>query len=128
MPEFKTLLNCEHVTKELNRCYSFYFSLLRTRGQHLNYNIFWKSLTWTCDKKKLGLVSKLYFIWTMFLMLYYNYPSFFVWMLLLFLEISGNMCILIILFPFYDVINSKLPLAFLWKRFSSWHKKSWQKL
>ena len=68
MRGFKTLLNCEHVTKELNRCYSFYFSLLRTRGQHLNYNIFWKSLTWTCDKKKLGLVSKPYFMRKMFIL------------------------------------------------------------
>ena len=49
-----------------------------------------------------------------FLMSYFiNCPNFTVWLPLL-LEIYGNMCILIICFPVYDVIN----LSFLIRPFS----------
>ena len=45
-----------------------------------------------------------------------NWPNFIVWMLL-FLEILGNMYIVIICFPVRDVINFEINLGFLNKPF-----------
>ena len=47
-----------------------------------------------------------------FLTLYFiNSPNFIVWLLLL-LEILGNICIVIICFPIYDVVNFENNLSF----------------
>ena len=51
-----------------------------------------------------------------------NWPNFIVWMLL-FLEILGNMYIVIICFPVRDVINFEINLGFLNKPFFYMTKK-----
>ena len=59
----------------------------------------------------------------MLLMLYsINWPNFIAWFPLL-LEILGNMCIAIICFSIYDVINFEINHAFLIKPFSTWPKR-----
>ena len=56
-----------------------------------------------------------------------NWPSFIVWLPLL-LEIFGNMCIAIVCWPGFDVINFKTNLTFLIKPFLYMTKMSRQKL
>ena len=56
-----------------------------------------------------------------------NWPNFNVWLLLL-LEILSNMCIAIVFFLDWDVINFKIKLIFLIKSFFYITEKSRQKL
>ena len=56
-----------------------------------------------------------------------NWPSFIVWLPLL-LEIFRNMCIAIVCWPGYDVINFKTNLTFLIKPFLYMTKRSRKKL
>ena len=70
-------------------------------------------------KKGLGLVSPPHlaydFLRKIFLILYpITRSNFVVWLPLL-LEILGNMCIAIICFPIYDVMNFEINLSFLIK-------------
>ena len=92
-------------------------------------------LNFAFSEKGMGLVSQPHFMYDlsrkMFLMLYsINWPNFVVWLSLLF-EVLGIMCILIVLFPGYDVINSEINVIFLIKGFCFIHdqttKKSGQK-
>ena len=112
--------------------------------------MFWLSSTWTCHKNKLcetsnywsrnidflkktlGLVSPPYFVhnfWReIFLMLYsINWPNFVVWLSLL-LQISGNMCTVIVCYPVCNVINFEINLSFLIEPFSYMTKNSEKKL
>ena len=64
----------------------------------------------------------------LFPMLYsINWPNFIVWVPL-FLEISSNICIVIVSFPVFDVTNFEIYLKFLIKVFSYVIKKSEEKL
>ena len=68
------------------------------------------------------------FSWKMFQILYsINWKSFIVWFPLL-LEILGSMCIAIICYPGWDVINFEINLIFLIKQFFYMTKKSRQKV
>ena len=63
----------------------------------------------------------------MFLMLYsINWSNFIPWLRLV-LDILGNMCIKIVRFPSYDVINFGIDLIFLIKLFLHVSKNSGQK-
>ena len=94
---------------------------IKANGQHLSFDIFWKSSTWTCSKNKLyktlnccsrymlrhnflkkvlGLVSPPCFVYDfsrkMYLMLYsVNWLNFIIWLPLLH-EILGNIYILMV--------------------------------
>ena len=75
-------------------------------------------------EKGLGLVSPPYFVYDfsrkMFLVLYFiNWPS-------LLFELLGNMCITIVSWPGYDVINFEVNLIVLIKLFYYVTKKSRQ--
>ena len=68
------------------------------------------------------------FSWKMFQILYsINWKSFIVWFPLL-LEILDSMCIAIICYPGWDVINFEINLIFLIKQFFYMTKKSRQKV
>ena len=66
----------------------------------------------------LGLVSQLHFVYdfsrNIFLWYSINWPNFIVWLPSL-REILGSMCIVIICFPVYDVINLEIVCSFLIK-------------
>ena len=90
------------------------------------YSVFWFSL-----EKGLGLPSPPHFMYDfsrkLFLMLYsFNWPNFLLWLPLLF-EVLDNLCIVIICFPVFDVINFEIYHNFLIKLFSYVTKKSGQK-
>ena len=60
-------------------------------------------------------------------MLYsFNWPNFIVWLYLL-LEISSNMCIVIVFYPVCDAINFEIHFSFLIKPFSYITKQPEQK-
>ena len=73
------------------------------------------------SKKGQELVSSQHFVYDfsrkLFLMLYsINWANLIVWLPLI-LEISGNLCILIVCYPVCDVVNFKITFAFLLTRF-----------
>ena len=73
------------------------------------------------SKKGQELVSSQHFVYDfsrkLFLMLYsINWANLIVWLPLI-LEISGNLCILIVCYPVCDVVNFKIIFAFLLTRF-----------
>ena len=81
-------------------------------------------------EKDLGIVSPPHFVHDiskkMFLMLYsINWPNLIAWLFLL-LEILINMCIAIVCFPRFDVINLEIELIFLIKSLFSMNKESRQ--
>ena len=81
-------------------------------------------------EKDLGIVSPPHFVHdiskNMFLMLYsINWPNLIAWLFLL-LEILINMCIAIVCFPRFDVINLEIELIFLIKSLFSMNKESRQ--
>ena len=89
-------------------------------------------LNFAFSEKGMGLVSQPHFMYDlsrkMFLMLYsINWPNFVVWLSLL-LEVLGIMCILIVLFPGYDVINSEINVIFLIKGFCFIHDQMTKKM
>ena len=55
-----------------------------------------------------------------------NWPNFIVWLPVL-LEILGNIFIVVICFPVYDVVNFEINLSFLIKPIFYMAKKSGQK-
>ena len=81
-------------------------------------------------EKDLGIVSPPHFVpdisKKMFLMLYsINWPILIAWLFLL-LEILINMCIAIVCFPRFDVINLEIELIFLIKSLFYMNKESRQ--
>ena len=81
-------------------------------------------------EKDLGIVSPPHFVHdiskNMFLMLYsINWPNLIAWLFLL-LEILINMCIAIVCFPRFDVINLEIELIFLIKSLFYMNKESRQ--
>ena len=81
-------------------------------------------------EKDLGIVSPPHFVHDiskkMFLMLYsINWPILIAWLFLL-LEILINMCIAIVCFPRFDVINLEIELIFLIKSLFYMNKESRQ--
>ena len=81
-------------------------------------------------EKDLGIVSPPQFVHDiskkMFLMLYsINWPNLIAWLFLLF-EILINMCIAIVCFPRFDVINLEIELNFLIKSLFYMNKESRQ--
>ena len=83
-------------------------------------------------ERGLGIVFLPHFMnnvsWKMFQILYsINWKSFIVWFPLL-LEILGSMCIAIICYPGWDVINFEINLIFLIKQLFYMTKKSRQKV
>ena len=100
---------------------------IKTNG--IIFQIFYSEIMLNFDflEMSLGLVSPPHFVYDfsrkIFLMLYsINWPNFIAWLLSL-LEILGNRCIVIICFPFYDVMNFQMNLSFLIKPFFSvWPK------
>ena len=111
---------------------------MKARGQDLSFNIFWYPSTWTYNKNKLyetsdcwsrdmlnfdflkkslGLVSPRDFVHDFsrktFLILYsVNWSNFIVWLPFL-LEISGNLCIVIVCYSVCDVLNFEINVNFL---------------
>ena len=108
--------------------------LWRLFGYKLNQTLdYWPRdmLNFNLSIKGLGLVSPPhfahYFSRKIFLMLHsINWPNFIVPLHLL-LEIFGNMCVVIVCFPGWDVINFEINLIFLIKTFWYMTKKSRQK-
>ena len=81
-------------------------------------------------KKGLGPVSPLHFVLDfsrkIFLISYYiNWLDFLVWLPLL-LQISANVCIVIVCYPVFDVINFEAYISFLIEPFSYMTKNSEQ--
>ena len=114
-----------------------FFLLFKASGQHLSFDIFSWTLTWTYHKNKLYNISDCWYrdkiikgsrtsfptsfcAWYFkksFLMLYsINWPIF-IFLLSLLLEILGNMCI--VCCSVCDVINFKIDHTFLSTRFST---------
>ena len=106
---------------------------VKGNGQHLSFNIFWQNSTWTYNKNKLyniskcisrnilnfdfsgkgyGVASPAHFIYDFFMLYSINCPNLIVWLTLL-PEILGNMCIVIISCPVYEVINFETNQTFL---------------
>ena len=84
-------------------------------------------LNFNCLEKGLGIVSPPYFGYDfsrkMFLMLYSIQWPYFIVHLPLLLDLWGDMCIAIVSFLGYDLINFVINLTFLMKLFSYMRKK-----
>ena len=80
------------------------------------------------NQKSLNLVSPP-FLKRIFLALYsINWPNFIAWLSLLWEILCNIICVVMIYFPVYDVINFEITLAFLSSsHFPTWPKKSVEK-
>ena len=79
--------------------------------------VIYKPVNWFAQQ-----INSLVSIWGQQWHLMTNWPHFIGWLPLL-LEILGNICVVIICFPIYDVKDSEIKLSFLIKLFSKMAKK-----